>query len=70
MSEPETYTVAEVAAKLDVSIDAIYDECRRGRFPHVRIGRRVVIPRRRFEAWLNGLPPKEQEGVESSPLRH
>jgi hypothetical protein len=32
----------------------VYEACRRGEFPHVRIGRRIRIPRRCFEAWLNG----------------
>ncbi|HXH05386.1 MAG TPA: helix-turn-helix domain-containing protein [Vicinamibacterales bacterium] len=52
--EPLTYTVEEAAQLCQLSPDAVYEACRRGEFPHVRIGRRIRIPRRRFEAWLNG----------------
>jgi excisionase family DNA binding protein len=54
--DPDTYTVAEVAAKLECSEDAIYQACRRGEFPHVKIGRLTRIPRRRFHAWVNDGP--------------
>lgn len=65
LEPPAVYTVAEVAAILNVAESTINDDCRRGNFPHVRIGRRVLIPRRRFEAWLNGTPGLGS-GVEST----
>lgn len=46
------YTAAEVAALLGVSERHVYDSCKRDEIPHLRIGRRVVFPKRRFEAWL------------------
>jgi excisionase family DNA binding protein len=67
--QPDVYTVAEAAALLGISEDAIYEDCRRGCFPHVKVGRRVLIPRRRFEAWLDGIPGGGP-GVQSGPLQH
>ena len=54
MNERQAYTVTEAAETLGLSVDAVYEGVRRGEIPSVRIGRRIVIPRRRFEAWLNG----------------
>lgn len=38
-------TVPEAAAALRVSRDVVYGLCRHGRIPHVRVGRKVLIPR-------------------------
>lgn len=43
MPQAETLTVADVAQRLGVSTDAVYDACRDGRLPHTRIGTRIVI---------------------------
>lgn len=48
------YTAREVAAMLGVSERHVYESCRRDELPHLRIGRRVIFPKRRFEQWLNG----------------
>jgi excisionase family DNA binding protein len=49
-----TYTVEEVAAMLGTARSATYEAVREGRIPAVRLGRRWLIPRERFHAWLNG----------------
>ena len=39
-----TINVEELALLYGVSTDSIYDAIRRGEVPHVRVGRRVLIP--------------------------
>ena len=49
-----TYTVDEVAALLGVARGVAYEEdVRSGLIPAVRVGRRWLIPRSRFHAWLD-----------------
>jgi excisionase family DNA binding protein len=50
-----TYTVDEAAYLLNLSRGLAYQYVREGVIPAERIGRRWVIPRRRFHAWLDGL---------------
>lgn len=49
-----TYTVDEVAQLLGLSRGAAYERVRDGSIPAQRMGRRWLIPRRRFHAWLEG----------------
>lgn len=51
-----TYTVDEVAALLGVARGA-YDNVRNGLIPAVRVGRRWLVPRSRFHAWLDTTGP-------------
>ena len=56
------YSVQEASELIGLSKDMIYELCRRGEFPHIRVGnRKIIIPKRRLEAWLDGgiLPPAE-----------
>jgi excisionase family DNA binding protein len=48
------YTVREVAALLSLSTSTAYALVRSGDIPAERLGRRWVIPRTRFHAWLDG----------------
>jgi len=41
-----------VARLLDLSQPRIYQLIGEGRIPATRLGRRIVIPRRSFDAWL------------------
>jgi excisionase family DNA binding protein len=47
-----TITVAEVARRLGVSKATVYELVWTRGIPAVRIGRRVLIPRKRFARWL------------------
>jgi excisionase family DNA binding protein len=49
-----TYTVDEVAYLLNVSRGIAYQYVRDGVIPAERVGRRWLIPRKRFHAWLDG----------------
>lgn len=54
-------SVAEAARALGVSRDAVYELVRRGEMPHLRVGRRVIIPRQALERWLAGAGAAGQE---------
>ncbi|MFI7208871.1 helix-turn-helix domain-containing protein [Micromonospora aurantiaca (nom. illeg.)] len=49
------YTVKEVAAMLSLSVSSAYTLVRAGQIPAERLGRRWVVPRSRFHAWLDGV---------------
>ncbi len=49
-----TYTVDEVAHLLNLSRGVTYQHIRDGVIPAERIGRRWLVPRKRFHAWLDG----------------
>jgi excisionase family DNA binding protein len=55
MTERLTLTVSEAAQLLGVSRNSLYEAVRRNEVPHLRIGRRIVIPRRQLENLLDGL---------------
>lgn len=40
-----------------ITKQALYLAASRGDFPSVRIGRRILVPRQAFEAWLTGTKP-------------
>jgi excisionase family DNA binding protein len=50
-------TVEEAAAALGISRSLAYDAVRRGQIPHVRIGRRILIPVAQLAALLAAVPP-------------
>ncbi|MGI8816415.1 MAG: helix-turn-helix domain-containing protein [Pseudonocardia sp.] len=49
-----TYTVDEVAHLLNLSRGVAYQHVREGLIPATRVGRRWLVPRKRFHAWLDG----------------
>lgn len=61
------YTVEEVAQRLGLHRTTVCNHAKDGTIPSVRIGRRILFPRARFERWLEG---KETEGLQSPALRH
>ena len=50
----ETMSVAEAARRLGVGINRAYESARRGEIPAIRLGSRILIPVKAFEAWLSG----------------
>lgn len=52
--EPRVYDVRTVAELLSVTRNHIYDLCRAGELQHIRLGRRVVIPKQAVEDLLAG----------------
>jgi excisionase family DNA binding protein len=54
MSDRLVYTVKETARLLGLSLTGCYNCIAAGEIPAVSIGKRVVIPRTRLEALLQG----------------
>ena len=53
--EPKlTFTVEEAAGLLGISRGLAYQLVQRGQLPHLRLGHRIVIPRRALEEFLDG----------------
>lgn len=55
-----TITVPQAAEILSIGRDAAYAAVKRGEIPHLRLGRRVVVPTARL-ADLLGLAPETRE---------
>ncbi|ALE85677.1 helix-turn-helix domain-containing protein [Pseudonocardia sp. HH130629-09] len=49
-TESLTYTVDQVAALLGIARGVAYESVRNGEIPATRVGRRWLVPRRRFHA--------------------
>lgn len=52
-----TVTVAQAAVMLGISRTSAYERVRRGEIPTVRLGRRLLVPKARLLAMLEGEPP-------------
>ena len=53
-TEPLTYSVDKVAELLGIARGVAYECVRNGSIPATRVGRRWLVPRKRFHAWLDG----------------
>lgn len=51
--EKRTYNALEVAAMLGISKSKVYDLIRQGVIPSLKLGSRVVIPKQKFDEWLD-----------------
>ena len=51
----DTLTCREVAAESGLGLQTVYDAIHRGELPHIKIGRRQIVSRPNYEAWLAGL---------------
>ena len=65
MDEKPFLTVPEVARLIGASTERTYALISDGIVPGVRFGRRVRIPRRAFERWLEGLDEQALAGPAS-----
>ena len=52
-SEQLTYSVREAAKLLGLSRNSAYQACLKGEIPHLKIGKRILIPRVQLERMLN-----------------
>lgn len=67
--QKDTITVKEAAQRLGIGINQAYEACERGELPNVRLGKRWLIPRVAFEAWLVGCADAMRNKSASSQLR-
>ncbi len=66
-------SVEEAARLLGISRNLAYDLVRQGRLPHVRLGRRILVPRFGLEQWLAkeaSIPPPAPSVLSSPTQRH
>ncbi len=75
MTTRRTYTVPQVAEMLGISRSTAYMCIRRGEIPSLTLGRRVVISKMAFEAFLAAhtpaatAPAGEEAATVTDPLR-
>ncbi len=50
--ESSMLTVSEAALDLRISRNLAYELVSQGRLPHIRLGRRVLIPRHSLDEWI------------------
>jgi excisionase family DNA binding protein len=53
MEQSLTLSVRDAAVLSGIGRDALYRLVQDGQIPHLKIGRRVLIPRAALEKWLN-----------------
>lgn len=53
VSDRMAYSVGEVTTLLGVSADKVRELVRGNIIPHKRLGRRIIIPCKLFDQWLN-----------------
>jgi excisionase family DNA binding protein len=51
---PEVLTVKEVQDRLRMSRNAVYEAIGRGEIPSIKVGRRILVPRKQYERLLAG----------------
>ena len=72
--QPMLLTVAEAARLLRISRNLCYELIAQGRLPHLRLGRRILVPRYGLEQWIareSSLPNGPAAVVSfPSPQRH
>ena len=72
-SEALLLTVREAAKLLRISPNLAYELVAQGRLPHIRLGRRILIPRHGLEQWIAqeaGLPEPPPPVVSFGAQRH
>ncbi len=55
-----TISVPEAGELLGVSRNKAYELARDGIIPTLRLGRKLVVPKARFEEWINGAGKPER----------
>lgn len=54
-TETAMYTANQLAMLMGISLNGVYSGLRAGTIPHIRIGRRFVIPKAAVDAWFLSL---------------
>ncbi len=63
VKEKYVYSVKEAAERLGVSYCHMGNMVRAGEVPCRRLGRRIIIPVKPFEEWLNSVPLPGKEAL-------
>jgi hypothetical protein len=54
--DPRPFTVKQGKVLSTMGINQLYAGIARGEVPSIRVGRRILLPRKAFLAWLDGGP--------------
>jgi excisionase family DNA binding protein len=54
-AERELLTAEEVAALLGIGVDWVWEQARKGRIPHIRLGRFRRFRRQAIQEWLEAI---------------
>ncbi len=52
VDERETMTIDEAPKRLGIGRNQTYEAIRRNEIPFIRLGGRILIPKKRFDRWL------------------
>ena len=63
-SERLTYDVTTAAKLLGISRNAAYQGCLTGQIPNIKVGKRILIPKRMLDALLSGEVQKGEQGFQ------
>jgi len=63
--DQEVMTVPEAAEFLRLSQSTVYEMIRRHELPHVRVRRRIIVPRAALQEWLHD---NLQTGLQTNPV--
>lgn len=58
---PHTYTAREAAERLGIGLTSLYAAVQRGELPSIRVGRRVLVPRRSLDVLLGATDTENRE---------
>lgn len=61
----QVYTIDEAAKMLGVSRGTAYECVKTGELPHIKLGRRIVVPMAAFERFLNQAAVKDKTSNEA-----
>ncbi len=48
------YSIEELAEALGISRDSVYKGIKNGDIPHLKVGRRLILPRTAINTWMQG----------------
>ena len=71
--QPLLLTVTETARLLRISRNLCYELIAQKQLPHIRLGRRILLPRYGLEQWISrqaGLPATPQAVISFPPQHH
>jgi excisionase family DNA binding protein len=46
------YSVPDLARRLGIGIESMYGAIKRNEVPHLKIGRRIILPKAAIQEWL------------------
>ena len=53
--DKKVYTVKDISAILGIGISKGYDLIHEKQIPYTRMGRKIIIPKKAFEIWLDNV---------------